>query len=72
MIQSVQHAKNRKAYLERLLADSPMEQVYMGDSIYAEQAVEQENRHNQRLAERIEEEIKVCENYLVENLTNKK
>jgi len=63
-IQSKQHAANRKAYLQRFLSKRPPEQVYMGDSDYAEDAVEQENRHNEYLAEMIEEEIKKCDNYL--------
>ena len=49
--------KNRIAYLEHFLFTRPPEQVYMGDSEYAESAVEQENQQNELLAEEAQGEI---------------
>ncbi len=63
-IKSLQHAINRKEYLKRILAKRPSEQFYMGDSEYAEDAVEQENYNNELLAENIKKEIKKCEKYI--------
>ena len=61
-IQSIQHAINRKKYLERFLAQRPAEGAYIGSSEFAQDAVDQENRHNQLLADEVEDEIKNCEN----------
>ncbi len=66
-IKDLQHAINRKKYLEKMLFQRPDEQIYTGESYYAESAVEQENRHNELLAERIKKEIKRCENYIKNN-----
>ena len=59
------HLSNRLKYFKRRLADRPSEFIYMGDSVYAEDAVEAENAHNEALAEDIkihiediEEEVK--------------
>ena len=59
------HLSNRLKYFKRMLANRPSEFIYMGDSDYAEDAVEAENAHNEALAEDIkihigdiEEEIK--------------
>ena len=51
------HLANRLKYFERMLADNPGEQYYMGDSDAAEDAVESENNHNEILAEEITEHI---------------
>jgi len=51
------HLTNRLKYFERMLADDPGEQYYMGDSDAAEDAVECENIHNEILAEEITEHI---------------
>ena len=67
-IKSLQHAINRKNYLERFLKSRPQEAVYIGDSFYAEQAVEQENRHNEFLEKKVREEIVKCERYIKNNL----
>ena len=48
------HLYNRLKYFERMLANKPSEMVYMGNSEYAEDAVESENAHNEDLAEDIE------------------
>ena len=63
-IQSLQHAINRKRYLERILSTRPDEQYYSGDSDYANDAVESENRHNEMMAESIKEEIKKCDEFI--------
>ena len=52
-----QHLINRIAFFERMLADNPGEQFYMGESEYAEDAVEQENRHNETLSKKIKGHI---------------
>ena len=52
-----QHLINRLRYFRRMLADNPGEQYYMGNSEYAEDAVECENMHNEILAEEIKEHI---------------
>lgn len=70
-IKSKQHAVNRKAYLQRMLSLRPAEAYYMGDSIYAEDAVRLENEHNDRLADMIQEEIAKCDKYFKEKLTDK-
>ena len=51
------HLINRLKYFERMLANNPGEQCYVGNSEYAEDAVECENRHNEILAEEITEHI---------------
>ena len=52
-----QHLINRIAYFEKMLNNAPGEQFYMGNSKYAEDAVEQENKHNEMLAEKIKGHI---------------
>lgn len=52
-----QHLTNRIAYFKRKLAKAPSEQCYIGESDYAESAVEQENTHNNLLAQKIESHI---------------
>ena len=52
------HLLNRIAFLERKSKERPSEHVYMGDSDYAEQAVDEENRRNENLAEDIEAHIR--------------
>lgn len=61
-----QHLVNRIAFFERKLADAPGEQHYMGNSVYAEDAVEQENRHNEILTEKIIGHIKYMKRKLRE------
>ena len=63
-LKSLQHAKNRKNYLERILAEDPGEMIYIGDSLSAEQAVEQENRHNEHFRRMLEKEIAKCDKYI--------
>lgn len=53
-----QHLINRIKYFENFLATKPSENIYVGESYYAEQAAEQENRNNDYLAERILNHIK--------------
>ena len=53
-----QHLINRIAYFERMLANNPGEQYYMGNSDAAEDAVECENMHNEMLAEKIKGHIR--------------
>lgn len=53
-----QHLLNRIAYFERMLSEYPGYQAYMGDSEYAEQAVEEENRQNEELYKQVEAHIK--------------
>lgn len=48
-----QHLINRIDYFERKLANRPSEMIYIGDSVYAEDAVDAENTHNEGLAEDI-------------------
>lgn len=52
------HIQNCIRMLERKLTSRPVEQVYIGDSDYAEDAVESENRHNEWLTELFSEKIK--------------
>jgi len=47
------HLQNRLKYFRKMLADDPGEQYYMGNSDYAEDAVESENAQNEALAEDI-------------------
>ncbi len=51
------HILNCIKMLERLLATKPEPSVYMGDSEYAEQAVELENQANDDKAEIIQSRI---------------
>lgn len=67
-IQNAQHAKNRRAYLERLLAKRPLEANYIGDSYASEMAVKHENCLNEQKAKMIQKGIKRCEKYLANNL----
>jgi len=53
-----QHLINRIRHFERFLETKPPEAYYMGESSYAEQAVECENQQNEMLAERISNHIK--------------
>ena len=53
-----EHLINRIKYFEKVLANRPDEEYYMGDSDYAQDAVDQENRHNENMAEDIEAHIK--------------
>lgn len=53
------HIANCIALLGRSLAQRPPEQHYMGDSDFAEDAVEAENRHNERLAASLEKAIEI-------------
>jgi hypothetical protein len=46
---SESHLKNSIAMLRRILANDPGEQYYMGDSVYAEEAVAMENAHNEQV-----------------------
>ncbi|GAG90641.1 unnamed protein product, partial [marine sediment metagenome] len=52
-----QHLINRIKYFERMLANRPSEFIYIGESYYAEDAVNSENAHNEELAENIEAHI---------------
>lgn len=51
------HIKNCIRMLEKKLEDDPGEQYYTGDSDYAEDAVEQENRANREIREKIDEAL---------------
>lgn len=53
-----EHLENRIAFFERKLENKPQEQHYIGDSDYAEDAVDQENRNNERIAKDIVKHIK--------------
>lgn len=55
------HLINRIKYFKNKLNDMPREFIYMGDSVYAEGAVEAENAHNEALAEDIKIHIKEME-----------
>jgi len=48
-----EHLKNRLNYFKKMLANRPSEMLYVGDSVYAEDAVDAENAHNEGLAEDI-------------------
>lgn len=52
-----QHLINRIKFFERKLLEKPEEAIYMGDSDYASDAVDQENRHNDEMAEKIQAHI---------------
>ncbi len=54
---SLQHLSNAIPYWEKRLSQQP-EAYYMGDSEYAEMAVECENRHNEEVARNIQNLIK--------------
>lgn len=43
------HIRNCIKLIDKIISTYPGEQVYMGDSEYAEMAVEQENAHNEWL-----------------------
>lgn len=47
------HLSNRLKYFRKKLANMPVEAIYIGDSVYAEDAVNSENAHNEALAEDI-------------------
>ena len=51
------HLINRIKYFEKKLANRPSEAIYIGDSVYAEDAVEAENSHNEAMAEGVKEHI---------------
>lgn len=51
------HIRNCIAMLRRELTKKPDTSVYVGDSEYAEQAVESENRINNEIAEQLVESI---------------
>ena len=55
---SNQHLLNRIKYFEKKMFSRPEEMIYIGDSDYAEQAVESENKHNERIADAIESHLK--------------
>jgi len=55
------HLLNRINYFKRKLAHMPSEAVYVGDSVYAEDAVDRENTHNEVLAINIRAHIKEME-----------
>lgn len=55
------HLINRINYFKRMLANSPGEYTYTGNSEYAEDAVECENAHNRRLEEDITLHIRMME-----------
>jgi len=59
-----QHLVNRISFFERKLANAPGEQHYMGNSIYAEDAVESENIHNKIFTEKIVGHIKYMKRIL--------
>ena len=52
-----EHLLNRIRYFERMLFEKPQEQVYIGDSEYAESAVEQENRFNDDMEDKIRSHV---------------
>lgn len=52
-----EHLLNRIKYFERKLNNAPLYQFYMGDSEFAEDAVDQENRYNEELFESIKNHI---------------
>lgn len=64
------HIQNCVRMLEKKLASRPPEQYYMGDSDYAEDAVESENRHNEWLSELIESKIEQFEEELKRRQNN--
>jgi len=51
------HIENCIKMLKRALDTQPEPAVYMGDSDYASDAVDQENRHNENLAEELKSNI---------------
>ena len=56
-IKDENHLKNRIAWLQRILDSRPDPMYYDGDSDVAGDWVEQENRANEELSERIKSEI---------------
>ena len=63
-----EHLENRIAFFETKLKNKPPEQCYIGDSDYAEDAVDQENRNNERIARDIIKHIKKMKKELVDRL----
>lgn len=53
-----EHLINRIKFFERKLADRPPYACYVGDSDYASDAVDMENRHNDELFEAIQSHVK--------------
>ena len=51
--------------LEDFLKTKPVEQVYMGESDYAESAVEEENRINSEIEEKVKQRIKYLKSKLL-------
>lgn len=62
---TTKHIENRIVYLKRFLDTRPNESVYMGNSVYAEDAVDQENRQNEIIAEDISEDVEYLEKELI-------
>lgn len=60
------HLINRRNYFKKMLANRPNEMMYAGDSVYAEDAVDAENAHNEGLAEDIKTHIWELEEELKE------
>lgn len=58
------HLINRIKYFKRKLTNMPTEAIYIGDSVYAEDAVEAENAYNEALAEGITLHIREMEKEL--------
>ena len=58
------HIENCIRLLEKAIDSAPEEQFYMGDSDYAESAVDAENRHNADILEELEDKLGVFENEL--------
>ncbi len=55
------HLINRIKYFKRMLENRPSEAIYMGDSVYAEDAVEAENNRNEMMAEGITKHLGLME-----------
>jgi 2-keto-3-deoxy-L-rhamnonate aldolase RhmA len=53
--------------LEDFLKTKPVEQVYMGESDYADSAVEEENRINNEIEEKVKQRIKYLKSKLKDN-----
>lgn len=51
------HLQNAIKLQERRLSEKPDYMIYIGDADMAEMAVDQENAHNDRLADEIEQSI---------------
>jgi len=52
-----EHLLNRIRFFEKKLKEAPAPSIYMGNSDYAEDAVEQENRYNESITEVIKSHI---------------